>query len=157
MSKSPTELDQGLKARILSLLHEGRIMSVATLRPDGWPQVTTVGYVHTDLVLYFAVASTSQKFLNIQRDPRVSIAIAFAPKANRQGHGLSMAARASQVLELVEVEQINGALASRYFGRAVFAPRGPSAVILRAEPTIISLVDDSDGLSQPQVFHAPNH
>jgi hypothetical protein len=33
-----------LKGRILALLGEHRIMTIATLRPDGWPQATTVGY-----------------------------------------------------------------------------------------------------------------
>jgi hypothetical protein len=155
MSDHATEVNQNLKSKILSLLFEGRIMSVATIRLDGWPQVTTVGYMNTDLVLYFAAASTSQKFLNIQRDPRISIAIAFPPTGARQGHGLSMAARASQVLELDEIDRVNDALAGRYFGRTVFAPRGPSAVILRADAMIISLVDDSDGMSEPQIFHVP--
>jgi general stress protein 26 len=144
-----------LEGTVLSLLSEGRIMSVATIRPDGWPQVTTVGYVNAGLTLFFAVASTSQKFRNIQRDHRISIAIAFAPDGRRQGRGLSMAARATQIVEADEIERINDILAKRYFGRAVFAPRGASAVILRATPTIISLTDDSGGITEPQTFLVP--
>jgi PPOX class probable F420-dependent enzyme len=154
MSKKVSGPDQDLHARILALLDESRVMSLATLRPDGWPQVTTVGYVHSDFVLYFAVASTSQKSENIRRDPRVSIAIARDPADSGCTRGLSMAARASQVIDLDEVEQINDLLAKRYPGQAMFAPRGASAVVLRAMPTIISLVDDSRGLSRPEVFHA---
>jgi hypothetical protein len=152
MSSPASQADQRLKTSIVSLLAEGRIMSVGTLRPDGWPQVTTVGYINDDLVLYFAVASTSQKYLNTQRDPRVSIAVAIGPDSRRQARGLSMAALASQVVDPAEVERINRLLSGRYFGHAIFAPRGPSAVVLRADPIIISLADDSDGCIEPQIF-----
>jgi hypothetical protein len=36
-------MDDGLRRKILSLLDEHRIMTVATLRRDGWPQATAVG------------------------------------------------------------------------------------------------------------------
>src|SRR5690242_6593453 len=39
-----THMDEGIRQKILSLLDQHRIMTIATLRPDGWPQATTVGY-----------------------------------------------------------------------------------------------------------------
>jgi hypothetical protein len=36
-----TEMDEAIKKKILSLLDQHRIMTIATLRPDGWPQATT--------------------------------------------------------------------------------------------------------------------
>jgi nitroimidazol reductase NimA-like FMN-containing flavoprotein (pyridoxamine 5'-phosphate oxidase superfamily) len=41
------------KETILRLLAQHRIMTVATVRPDGWPQATTVGYASEGLILYF--------------------------------------------------------------------------------------------------------
>jgi hypothetical protein len=41
-------MDEGIRRKSLTLLDQHRIMTVATLRPDGWPQATTVG-----LTLYF--------------------------------------------------------------------------------------------------------
>ena len=35
-------------------------MTVATNRPDGWPQATTVGYVNDGLTLYFLCDPESQ-------------------------------------------------------------------------------------------------
>src|SRR6185369_13282656 len=113
--------DPDLKAKVLELLDAHRIMAVATLRPDGWPQATMVGYIHDDLTLYFAVARTSQKFANIERDHRVSIAI------GRDGpntiSGLSMAARAFEVTDFAEIERLNRLLHQRYPEQTVFAPR----------------------------------
>ena len=67
-------MDESLKRRILELLDRHRVMSMATLRPDGWPQVTTVGYVNVGLTLYFLCGRDSQKAANLARDDRVSLA-----------------------------------------------------------------------------------
>ena len=39
-------MNAGIRKTILALLDQHRIMTLATLRPDGWPQATTVGYGH---------------------------------------------------------------------------------------------------------------
>ena len=54
-------MDDEIRRKILTLLDQHRIMRVATLRPDGWPQATTVGYVNESLVLYFLCGLDSQK------------------------------------------------------------------------------------------------
>mgnify|MGYP006387340623 CR=1 FL=1 len=36
---------------ILDLLAEHRYLTLATVRPDGWPQATTVAYAHDGLTL----------------------------------------------------------------------------------------------------------
>ena len=65
-----------LREYILSRLAEHRIMTLATNRSDGWPQATTVSYVSEGLNLYCFIARVGQKFANLLRDPRVSVAIA---------------------------------------------------------------------------------
>ena len=45
-----------------------RIMTVATLRPDGWPQATTAGYVNEGLTLYFLCGLDIQKAKTLARD-----------------------------------------------------------------------------------------
>jgi nitroimidazol reductase NimA-like FMN-containing flavoprotein (pyridoxamine 5'-phosphate oxidase superfamily) len=52
-------MSEDIKAKILSLLDQHRIMTLATLRPDGWPQATTVGYVNEGLTLYFLCGKDS--------------------------------------------------------------------------------------------------
>ena len=42
-------MDEAMKQKILTILNQNRIMTVATLRPDGWPQATTVGYANEGL------------------------------------------------------------------------------------------------------------
>ncbi len=69
-------MDEALKTKILEVLGSQHLMTIATIRPDGFPQATIVNYVHDDLVLYFATDATSQKAGNISLNNKVSAAIA---------------------------------------------------------------------------------
>ena len=64
-----------LQNQVLTLLDQHRTMSLATLRPDGWPQATTVGFAHDGLTLYFLCGPDSQKASNLARNDRVSLTI----------------------------------------------------------------------------------
>lgn len=134
------------------ILDENRTMTVATVRADGWPQATIVGYVHEGLTLYFAVARTSQKLSNIRRDPRISIALGHKTEAEGRARGLSMAAQAVEVTEVGEIRRLNDLIRSRYAEAEVFAPREANAAVVRADPLIVSLVDDRLGLAEPREF-----
>ncbi len=72
-------MDEAIGKKILALLDQHRIMTVATLRPDGWPQATTVGYVNEGLTLYFLCGLDSQKAKNLARDNRISLTIRVTP------------------------------------------------------------------------------
>jgi nitroimidazol reductase NimA-like FMN-containing flavoprotein (pyridoxamine 5'-phosphate oxidase superfamily) len=149
MSTLETHADEDRKAKILAILDENRIASVATVRPDGWPQVTMVGYVHDDLALYFSVARSSQKFANISHDSRVSLAVGHDAPNHIQG--LSMAGRAVEVTDFDEIRRLNALLASRYPEQAVFAPREAASVLLRLTPKIVSLIDQDKGPGHPEL------
>ncbi len=145
---------------ILRLLNEHRVMTIATNRPDGWPQATMVGYVNDGFLLYSFVARNSQKCANISRDARVSIAIGRDALRPLDIKGLSLAGTASVVDDRAEFEHVSGLRLERYPEYAglpapVFiagalqriAPR-PSAegvVLLRVAPEIISVIDYSRG------------
>ena len=86
-----------MKQKILALLDAHRIMTIATLRPDGWPQATTVGYVNEGLTLWFLCGLESQKAKNLAFDNRVSITIDHDTPDIMSITGLSMAARAYRV------------------------------------------------------------
>jgi general stress protein 26 len=127
------------RTKIVKLLDENRVLSVATLRPDGWPQATMVGFVHDDLTLYFAVARTSQKLANIQRDPRVSITL--GRQEPHRLRGLSMAANAAEVMDLEEIARLNALIEERYPYETVFSPRAASAAVILVLPIVVSVID----------------
>jgi len=141
-------MDAPLRRKILELLDAHRIMSIATLRPDGWPQVTTVGYAHDGLTLYFLCGPSSQKAANLARDERVSLTIDADTPQVMEITGLSMAARARIVTDRAEAALAIALLLARYpEQRSLPGPMpGPDDMcIVRVMPVVISVLDYSRG------------
>jgi general stress protein 26 len=134
------------KRQIIDLLDRHRIMTIATNRPDGWPQATIVGYANDGLIIYCLVARDSQKYANIMRDPRISLAIANDYPQPLQIKGLSMAARAVEAPDQGEIEHAGAILLRRYPEYKVMPRPDPAAVpMLRITPEIVSVLDYSQG------------
>ncbi len=141
-------MDEAIKQTILKLLDEHRIMTIATLRPDGWPQATTVGYASEGLTLYFLCGPDSQKAANLARDDRVSLTIDHDTPQVMDIKGLSMAAHARAVVGLKEVGRVLAMLVQKYPEQTSFPVATPpmeQLKIFRVTPTIISLLDYSKG------------
>ena len=132
-----------LEKQIDAILDQNHVMSLATNRPDGWPQVTQVNYLHDGRDLYFVVARDSQKLANIQRDNRVSIALG-GTAARSRCRGLSMSAHVIEVSDLGEVAHLNQLL-WRSPDQNGFKPHPESAniAVLKARPHVVSLIDYS--------------
>lgn len=134
------------KRQIIELLDQHRIMSVATNRPDGWPQATIVGYANDGLIIYCFIARDGQKFENLARDPRVSIAIGNDVRQPLQIRGLSMAARAEPVEDRGEINHAYALQLQRYPEYKIMPQPDPAAVpLMRITPEIVSILDYSKG------------
>jgi len=141
-------MKEDIRNKILALLDEHRIMTIATLRADGWPQATTVGYVNDGLTLYFLCGLDSQKGANIARDNRVSLTIDHDAPQLMQIAGLSMAARAEAVTDRAEAENVLRLLPTKYpeqVALAIEMPKPEEVRIFRVTPTVISVLDYSKG------------
>lgn len=135
-----------LRDLILKLLGGHRVMTIATNRPDGWPQATVVGYSNDGFKIYFFVARMSQKFMNIARDPRVSIAIGKDVPQPLEIKGLSLAGRAAPVEDRSEYERAGAIMLERYPEyKAMPQPSPALAPMMRVTPEIISVLDYSKG------------
>ncbi len=140
-----TEMQQ----KIVSLLDRHRVMRIATLRPDGWPQTTTVGYSNDGMTIYFLCGTGSQKAANLAGDDRVSLAIDDDPDQVMEIKGLSMAARARMVTEPAEFANAVQLLIRRY-PQQISVPPMPSTAdirIFRVTPVVISVLDYSKGFA----------
>ena len=107
-------MNDEIRNKIETLLDQHRVMTIATLRPDGWPQATTVGYVSEGLTLYFLCGLESQKAANLARDDRVSLTIDHDTPQVMEITGLSMAARAQAVANRAEAEKVLRMLPLKY-------------------------------------------
>lgn len=143
-------MDIAIRQKILALLDQHRIMMVATLRPDGWPQATTVGYVNKDLTLYFLCGLDSQKAKNLALDDRLSLTIDHDTPELMAITGLSMAARASVVNDRAEAEEVLRLMPLKYPQAQAqplpFTMPTPDEVrIFRVTPSVISVLDYTKG------------
>jgi nitroimidazol reductase NimA-like FMN-containing flavoprotein (pyridoxamine 5'-phosphate oxidase superfamily) len=141
-------MEDEIRKRILTLLDQHRIMTVATLRPDGWPQATTVGYVNDGLTLYFLCGLDSQKARNLARDDRISLTIDHDTPDLMAITGLSMAAHAHAVTDRAEAEKVLRMLPLKYPDAPPLPMKMPSSDqirIFRVTPKVISVLDYSKG------------
>ena len=143
-------MDKALRQKIVSLLDGCRTMRIATLRPDGWPQTTTVGYANEGLTLYFLCAKDSQKASNLALDDRVSLAIDDDAAQVMQIKGLSMAAHAHLVTDKAEGAKALSLLFARYpaqEGVTFQLPSPTDVAIFRVTPMVISVLDYTLGFA----------
>ncbi|MFO1080372.1 MAG: pyridoxamine 5'-phosphate oxidase family protein [Reyranellaceae bacterium] len=151
------------KDRVLQVLDSHRLMSLATNRPDGWPQATLVGYVNDTFLLYCFVATHSQKRANIVRDPRVSVAIGNDAPHPMGVSGLSLAGRAWVVDDRKEMAWVSRLRLKRYpeYGqfrdgpaaaRVAPEPSQGAVTLLRIEPEIFSLIDYSKSFGHSELI-----
>ena len=145
-------MDDSMKQKILSLLEAHRIMTIATLRPDGWPQATTVGYVNEGLTLWFLCGLESQKAKNLAYDNRVSITIDHDTPDIMSITGLSMAARAHRVTDRTEAEKVIAMLPLKYpdappVTAQMKMPAPEDVALFRVVPEIVSVLDYTKGFA----------
>jgi nitroimidazol reductase NimA-like FMN-containing flavoprotein (pyridoxamine 5'-phosphate oxidase superfamily) len=143
-------MNEEMRGQILRLLDQHRIMTIATLRPDGWPQATTVGYASEGLTLYFLCGPASQKAANLARDDRVSLTIDHDTPQVMEITGLSMAARAHAVVDPAEAEKALRLLMLKYPQQNSIPLPMPTAAdvrIFRVTPVVVSVLDYTKGFA----------
>jgi len=121
-------------------------MAISTLRPDGWPQTTIVGYANEGLTLYFLIFRSSQKLANIRRDKRISIAVGGEPEELDQLTAVYAAAHAIEVTDLNERDRAWRLLQSPHPNLAEFElPERTEAAMMKAACQFVSVLDYRKG------------
>jgi general stress protein 26 len=142
-----------MEQNAVDVLDRHRLMTIATLRSDGWPHATMVGYVNDRLLLYFLISRSSQKFTNIDRDPRVSITVGSDYDDPNRIEGLSIAAFASEVTDAAQRDKAYKLLMERHpqFGQFP-KPNRDDAAFMRAAPRMITIIDYSKGFGHSDII-----
>ena len=131
----------------VKILNAHRIMSISTVRPDGWPQTTVVGYANAGFDIVFMIFRSSQKFANIQRDDRISVAVAAEPAELTALKAVYAGAHASEITDQKEREEAWRLLMQRHSNLAGFQlPDASDAAFMRATCKYVSMLDFSQGI-----------
>lgn len=135
----------------IEILDSHRTMAVSTVRPDGWPQTTIVGYANDGWTVYFLIFRSSQKFANIERDDRISVAVGGDPNYLSDIKAVYAGAHASEVTDTTECALAWSLLVQRHPNLADFGlPDQTETALMRAECKYVSVLDYSQGIGHSE-------
>jgi len=131
----------------IRILNTHRIMAISTVRPDGWPQTTIVGYVNRGFDIYFLIFRSGQKLANIQHDDRISIAVASEPSELSELQAVYAGAHAHEITDQAERDEVWRLLMERDSNLAGFKmPEAQEAAFMKATCKYVSVLDFTQGV-----------
>lgn len=134
-------MDKKMENLVLDIMKNHNILTLATLREDGYPQANTVTYANDDLTIYFSTAQDSQKIKNIKNSNKVSLTIDKDYEDWNKIRGLSMAATAEILTNPDEIKKAMNCLVKKFpFLAEMPKPEEPLAVV-KITPKIISVLN----------------
>jgi general stress protein 26 len=146
-------MDASTKQHVLTILDRATDLTLATVRPDGYPQATTVSYVHDGLTLYVGVGKDSQKAENIRHCNKVSLTVNLPYASWSEIQGLSMAGIATIVSDPEKISHAGACMMQRFPQLAQFATEQgmDDIVFLEVEPQVISVLDYQQGFGHTEL------
>lgn len=137
---------------IIAILREGRDMTVATIRPDGAPQATTVSYASDGLTIFFGCAADSQKAVNLARDNRVAITVNLPYQDWTQIRGLSLSGRARRVSNADQITRIGLLFLEKFPEVAQFVSTPDEGIVFfGVTPDVVSILDYRKGFGHTEL------
>lgn len=131
----------------IRILNDHQTMAISTVRPDGWPQTTIVGYANRGFDIVFLIYRTGQKWANIQHDDRISIAVASEPLDLNSLQAVYAGAHAKEIVDEYERQEAWRQLMQRHANLAGSQiPEATEAVFMRAQCKYVSVLDFTQGL-----------
>lgn len=146
-------MDPATRQFILDLMAGHNVMTLATVRPDGWPQATTVAYANDGLTLYFACDPDGQKVANIRQCDKVSATIDRDYADWNQIRGLSLGGTAQVVTDPEERLRAQELLKRKFPQWAEMPePEDPALIaFVRVVPRVISVLDYTKGFGHTEL------
>lgn len=138
----------------ISILDENRIMAISTVRADGRPHTTYVGYANEGLTLYFVIFRGSEKFANISSEKRVAVAIGKEPPEIRLARAFYAGATVSEVIDPALRDHAWRLLVQRHLNLVGSPqPDWSKAAMMRAECQHGEILDYTMGLGHTDALY----
>jgi nitroimidazol reductase NimA-like FMN-containing flavoprotein (pyridoxamine 5'-phosphate oxidase superfamily) len=140
-------MDKSTREFVLGIIGSAKDLTLATIRPDGYPQATTVSFGHDDLTIYAGIGKHSQKADNIRRCNKVSLAINADYSDWNHIKGLSMGAQAEILADPEEIRHAADCMIKRFPEVKQWAGTGEmnEVAFLKIRPQVISVLDYEKG------------
>ena len=138
--------------KIVSIIDAAADFTIATVRPDGWPQATTVSFVNDGLKLYFGTWIKSQKAQNIAACDKVAVTIDLPYKTWKDIRGLALSGHARKVDKPEELARVSELMFKKFPQLSEFVTAdAPEMAIYRVDPEIVSVLDYTKGFGQTEL------
>lgn len=146
-------MDQSNREFVMRVIEGAHDLTLATIRPDGFPQATTVSFAHDGLTLYVGIGKHSQKANNIRHNNKVSLTINLPYDDWREIKGLSMSALAEVLDDPQAAQAAQDCLLGRFPQVAEWGGPNMAAEVafLRISPQVISVLDYSKGFGHTEL------
>lgn len=146
-------MDPATEQFIFELLQSHNVMTLATVRPDGWPQATMVAYASDGLTLYFACDPDGQKVANLRQCDKVSAAIGRDYPNWEEIRGLSLGGTAQVVTDPLERGHAQDLLRRKFPQWAEMPETEDPALIafVKVTPKVISVLDYTKGFGNTRL------
>jgi nitroimidazol reductase NimA-like FMN-containing flavoprotein (pyridoxamine 5'-phosphate oxidase superfamily) len=128
-------------------------MTLATIRPDGFPQATILAYAYDGFTIYFACDRSSQKVRNLRKSDKVSVTIdgKYDFEWNHL-NALSMGAVAEVLSDAEEIQQAYELLAKRFKTMAGMSEEDiATTAFIKVTPKIISVLNYDLGFGHTEL------
>jgi nitroimidazol reductase NimA-like FMN-containing flavoprotein (pyridoxamine 5'-phosphate oxidase superfamily) len=149
-------MERGQQDFVLQVLDTAQDLTLATIRPDGYPQATTVSFAHEDMAIYVGIGRHSQKAENIRGNGKVSLTINLPYHDWREIRGVSMSGIAELLDDPREAADAAACLERRF--PAVSEWCGPDmaheVAFVRIRPQMVSVIDYSKGFGHTELVSA---
>jgi general stress protein 26 len=146
-------MDHVTEEFILRIIDTGKDLTLATIRPDGYPQATTVSYANDGLMIYVGIGKHSQKADNIRYSNKVSLTINTDYPDWNHIKGLSIGALAEIMTDPEEIKRATACMIKRFPQVAgwVNSAQAAEMVLLKITPQVISVLDYEQGFGHTEL------
>jgi nitroimidazol reductase NimA-like FMN-containing flavoprotein (pyridoxamine 5'-phosphate oxidase superfamily) len=146
-------MDEATRQQILEIMDTNNICTLATARDDGYPQATTVAYVHDGLTIYLCCDPEAQKLKNIRHCNKVSLTIDHDYADWNQIRGISLGGLATEVNNQEELEHVLQLMVSKFpsiTDMDMPEDMKNTLAVVRISPQVISLLDYRKGFGHTE-------
>lgn len=147
-------MDKSTEQFVLNIIEHGKDLTLATVRPDGYPQATTVSYANDGMKIYIGVGKESQKASNIRANNKVSLTINEAYRDWNEIKGLSLGGTARILDSVQEIQHAADCMVKRYPQLLEWTNASQSDIaLLEIRPEVVSVLDYRKGFGHTDLVH----
>lgn len=137
---------------VLELIDKGKDLTLATVRPDGYPQATTVSYANDGMTIYVGVGKDSQKVNNIRSNNKVSLTINADYEDWNHIKGISLGGVAEILNDAEQIKHAAECMIKRFPQLAEWSSSEQGDVaFLKIQPQVISVLDYQKGFGHTEL------